>query len=126
MLSKKPAETRPVKAVAGDIEITIDEGKVREGAYLLSQQKKSYNDYVWLLAEADLKIAKAFPEGTSPLAGPTPRTVKISLSKIIDAPPQPDIKQAAEALAKKGPKIQDLHWFIAIRNFIYQEAKKKK
>jgi hypothetical protein len=126
MSIKKTVETRPVKTGGGEVEVSIDEGKVREGAYLLSQQKKSYNDYIWLLAEADLKLVKAFPDGPSPLAGPTPRTVKVSLSKIIDAPLQSEIKQAAEALAKKAPKIQDLHWFIAIRNFIYQEAKKKK
>ncbi len=125
MLSKKPTETRPVKAVAGDIEVTIDEGKIREGAYLLSQQKKSYNDYVWMLAEADLKLAKAFP-GANPITGVLPKTLKVIPSKIVDAPDQSEIKKAAEIQSKKGAKLQDLHWFIAARNFIIQEAKKKK
>ncbi len=126
MLSKKPTETRPVKAGAGDIVVTIDEGKIKEGAFLLSQQKKNYNDYIWMLAEADLKLAKAFPDGKSPLTGTLPKTVRVIPSKIVDAPPQPEIKKSAEILAKSGTKVQDLHWFIATRNFIIQEAKKKK
>jgi hypothetical protein len=131
MSTKKPAQAQPVKPItsekpnASEIVVTLDDGKIREAAFLLSQQKRSYNDYIWMLAEADLKLAKAFPEGASPLAGALPKTARVLPAKIIDSPLQSEIKAAAEILVKKGTKVQDLHWFIAIRNFIYQEAKKK-
>ncbi len=126
MFGKKPTATQPAKTGAGEIAITIDENEVKKGAFLLSKANKQYNDLVWMLAEADLKLAKAFPDGKSPLAGALPKTVRLIPSKIVDAPPQAEIKKSAEALAKKGSKVQELHWFIATRNFILQEAKKKK
>nr|MDO8112884.1 hypothetical protein [Candidatus Sigynarchaeota archaeon] len=122
MSSRKASQPQP----AGEIEVDIDEGKIRTGAYLLSQLKKTYNDYVWMLAEADLKLSKVFPEGTNPLKGPTPKSIRLNPSKIIAEPLQGDIKKLAESIAKQGIKIQDLHWFIAIRNYLIDELKNKK
>lgn len=126
MPENTPKDSPPAKPSAGYVEIPIDEGKIREAAYFLSQEKRSYLDFIWMLAEADLKIARAFADGSNPLAGALPKVVTILPSRIIEAPFQSEIKQVAEKLSMMGTKVQDLHWFIAIRNYILQEAKKQR
>jgi hypothetical protein len=118
MSAKKSPQQQPSGAVA----IELDEARIRTIAYLLFEQKKSYSDYIWLLAEAELKLIKALVEPLK--AGQA--IVRIIPSKIIDAPAQADIKKRAESLAKEGIKIQDIHWFIAIRYFVLEEARKRK
>ena len=118
MSAKKSSQQQP----AGAIVLELDEAKIRTMAYLIFEQKKSYNDYIWMLAEAELKLEKALVE---PLKAGQP-TVRIIPSKIVAKPDTGDIKKHAEALAKEGIKVQDIHWFIAIRNFIIDAAKKQK
>lgn len=108
--------------ISGTITLEIDDARIRTIAYLLFEQKKNYNDYIWLLAEAELKLSKALVEPLK--AGQV--IVRVIPSKIIDSPAQADIKKRAESLAKEGIKVQDIHWFIAVRNFIIEEAKKLK
>ncbi|HME54717.1 MAG TPA: hypothetical protein VKM55_21095 [Candidatus Lokiarchaeia archaeon] len=118
MSAKKSPQQQP----SGAVTIALDEARIRTIAYLLFEQKKSYNDYIWMLAEAELKLSKALVEPLK--AGQA--IVRIIPSKIIVAPAQVDINKRAESLAKEGIKIQDIHWFIAIRNFIIEEAKNQK
>jgi hypothetical protein len=49
--------------------------------------------------------------------------VDIDPDAIVDQPPEEEIRQLAEEIAKQGPSAQDLHWFIAERRFIYDEIK---
>jgi hypothetical protein len=99
--------------------IEMDEARIRTIAYLLFEQKKSYDDYLNILAEADLQLSKALVE---PLKAGMTRA-RIDPSKIIATPSKIDIKKRAESMAKEGIKMQDIHWFIAVRHFILEAAK---
>jgi hypothetical protein len=99
--------------------IEMDEARIRTIAYLLFEQKKSYDDYLNMLAEADMQLSKALIE---PLKAGMTRA-HIDPSKIITTPSKIDIKKRAESMAKEGIKMQDIHWFIAVRHFILEAAK---
>ena len=49
----------------GDIIVVlqIDDEKVREIAFNLSQEPKSWDDWVWLFAEAELRLRPAYQHG---------------------------------------------------------------
>ncbi len=115
----KPAGAQPLV-------IKMDENAIREMAYDFSQQPKSYDDFVWLLAENELRLIKSYTTPSNPLMGNFPETVSIFPNKIIDFPPTDEIKRLAEIIAAQGISLQDLHWFLAERFYIYQSAKPKK
>jgi hypothetical protein len=100
----------------GSIELNLDD--IRKRAYSLSTLKKSYDDYVWMWAEQELKLAKALG---APL-GPNAKKVVVDAGKIVAKPKDNDIKKLAADLAKKKAKVQDIHWFIAERQFIGDKA----
>ena len=118
MSTKKTTQQQTTRTVA----IEIDEARIRTIAYLLFEQKKSYNEYITMLADSEIKLSKALVEPLK--AGLT--VAHIIPSKIIATPDKADIKKRAELLAKEGIKIQDIHWYIAVRNFILEEASKLK
>jgi hypothetical protein len=104
--------------------IKMDENKVREMAYDLSQQPKSYDDFVWLLAEQELKLKNAFNSPINPLTDNFPEMISIDPKKIIDIPNADETKALAELIAKQGPSVEKLHWFLAERVYIVNNAKK--
>lgn len=104
--------------------IPLHEDQIREIAFNISKQKNSWEVFVWLLAESELRIKKCFISPMNPLYGPTPPIVTIDISKIIDQPPRNEIIQLAELIAARSPTLQDLHWHLALRQYIYNQAKK--
>jgi hypothetical protein len=108
----------------GVVSVPLDDGKIRVIAYEYSKQPKSWNDWVWLTAEAELKLSSAYTTGAKAMNVPIPNPPKITVSKINDQPAKEDIKKAAEVLAAAKPKVQDLHWYLAVRNYILLQAKK--
>jgi len=116
MSIKKSSQQPP----SGPVVVELDEARIRTIAYLLFEQKKSYEDYITMLAEVEIKLSKALVESLK--AGQS--IVRIIPSKIINVPDKAEIKKRVEALAKEGIKIQDIHWFIAVRQFILEEARK--
>jgi hypothetical protein len=117
MSIKKAPQQQATEAVV----IEIDEARIRTIAYLLFEQKKTYDDYLNMLAVADLQLSKAL---TEPLKAGIAK-VSIDASKIA-TPSKIDIKKRAESIAKEGIKIQDIHWYIAVRHFILEAAKNLK
>jgi len=104
--------------------VQIDEEKVREMAYEISQQEqKSYDDYVWFFAEAELRIRPALALGKLYKDGDESHVVRINPGKILDQPAEEDIRAAAEEISKQGSSVQDLQWFTAERRFVYDAAR---
>ena len=99
--------------------VKINQDEIKKKAYSLSQANKKYDDYVWLWAELDLKLAKAVKKDAF---APNVKTVEIDASKIVAKPKEADIKKLAAEYAKKKAKIQELHWFIAERQFVLDKA----
>ncbi|HMF30897.1 MAG TPA: hypothetical protein VKK79_05765 [Candidatus Lokiarchaeia archaeon] len=105
------------------VSVQVDEEKIKEMAYELSQEQKSWDDFVWLFAEAELRLKPAYILGKLYKDGDESRTVDIDADAIVDQPSEDDIRQLAEEISKQGPSVQDLHWFIAERKFIYDQVK---
>ncbi len=95
---------------------------VRKKAFELSAEHKSYDDYIWLLAESELKFSKACVE-----SGVKPGdAIKMDAGRIADKVDEKEIRQLAEKYAKAHPKVQDLHWYIAERQCALEGAKRGK
>ena len=97
--------------------------KIRELAYDLSQQLKSYDDIVWLFAEMELKLENAFDSTTNPLEGTFPEAVTIYPKKILLKVDEEKIRPLAATIADRGSSLQDLHWFLAERIFVVENVK---
>jgi predicted lipid-binding transport protein (Tim44 family) len=98
--------------------VKINQDEIKKRAYTLSQANKKYDDYVWLWAEADLKLAKAVKKDAF---APNVKSVEIDATKIVK-PKEADIKKLAAEYAKKKAKVQEIHWFIAERQFVLDKA----
>jgi hypothetical protein len=105
------------------VSVQVDEEKIREMAYEISQEPKSYDDFVWLFAEAELRLRPAYVLGKLYKEGDESRSVEIDPDAIVDQPAEDDIRVLAEEISKQGASVQDLHWFIAERRFVCEQAK---
>ncbi|HMF32128.1 MAG TPA: hypothetical protein VKK79_11970 [Candidatus Lokiarchaeia archaeon] len=105
------------------ISVQIDADKIREMAYEISQEQKSYDEFVWFCAEAELRIRPALAYGKLYKDGEESQVVQIDPDMIVDQPAEEDIRTTAEEIAKQAPSVQDVHWFTAERRFIYDAAK---
>lgn len=112
------------KRKSSSVSIKLDEETIRTMAYELSQQNLSWDDYVWLLAESELRLLPAFENARS-----TPSSlvelggmVQIFPSRVVSQPSEDDIRDLAGKIASFSPRMDELHWFIAERNFILDHA----
>ncbi len=120
--SKAPAAATAPKAASGTVSIAVDNDAIQKLAFEISQLPKSYDDFVWIFAEAELRLRPAYAMGNIfQTGGP----VQIYANKIVDKPKEAEIRSLAEQIAAQGTSVQDLHWFIAQRNYIYNKAKGK-
>jgi hypothetical protein len=111
------------KVASGAVSIAVDDDAIQKLAYEISQLPKSYDDFVWIFAEAELRLRPAYAMGNIfQTGGP----VQIYPGKIVDKPKEDDVRALAGQIASQGTPVQDLHWFIAQRNFIINKAKGKR
>nr|MDO8113038.1 hypothetical protein [Candidatus Sigynarchaeota archaeon] len=112
----------PVPAKETVVAVELNKDLIRKKAYELSSQRRSYNDYIWLWAEAEMRLNKALQTDMKS----NPSAAKIDVTKIVDKPDENDIKKLASDLCAKRLKVQDVHWFIAERQFVFDAAKGRK
>ena len=84
---------------------------------------KSYDELVWLFAEAELRILSALVIGHLRQEGGEVREVEVDPTLLVDQPPEDEIRLLASEIAKMKPSISNLHWFVAERRFIFNQAK---
>ena len=120
---QKPAAGAKPAPVAGKdvLKIDIDRQAIKKKAEEIAAWKNSYDVSIWLFAEAECKLADAY---VTVLDGTTP-TVMISKSKITEKPAREAIESLAKAIYSKRPKVEELNWFLAERDYIYDKAKGK-
>ena len=123
--SSKTSTSSSTKSSADkSVFVSLNEDKIRERAFMLSQQSKNWNDLVWSVAEADLKLSLAIPKDISPLAGKSVKEVKIDVTKLIPKPKQDDVRKMAEMVANHHPSLQELHWNLALRQVLLDSVNK--
>ena len=96
----------------GSIDLNLDE--IRKRAYTLSQAKRSYDEFVWMWAEQEARLGKAL---IVPF-GPNVRKIVVDPEKVTTKPRDSEIRRLAADLAKRKVKVQDIHWFIAERQYV--------
>ncbi len=114
--------------------IQINEDQVRAMAYEISLQPKTWDELIWFFAQSELRLTPAYAiddcksTGTEMCASflYTKKSIKIYPGKVVDRPGENDIRILAEQVARQGPRLQELHWYIAERNYIYDVAKSRK
>ncbi len=102
----------------GEVVIDLDADAIRKRAFELSTQKKSYDDFIWLLAESELRLRDAYVKR----AGMPGKSVVVNRATIVGKPDAASIKRLATEFASKRPKVQDVHWRIAEIQFISDAA----
>ncbi len=120
--TKAAASAPAAKTPSGAVAIAVNEEEIQKIAFEISQEPKSYDDFVWLFAEAELRLRPAYAVGNVFTGGP----VQLFPNKIVDKPKDDDIRKLAEQISSQGTPVQDLHWFIAQRRYIINKAKGKK
>jgi hypothetical protein len=105
------------------VTIQLDEDKVREIAYDLSQKPMSYDEFVWLFAENDLKLHSAVAGDQIFQECGTSKCAEIDPNAIVDQPSEDEIRNLAYDISQKGISPQDLHWLIAERLYLCDTAK---
>jgi hypothetical protein len=118
----KTSPATPVPQKETGIAIELNQGEIAKKAFELNGEHRSYDDYIWMLAESETKLSKAIL--TDMKAHGT--TVKVDASRIVEKPAEKDIRARAADLASKRPKMQDVHWLIAERRHILDSARGQK
>ena len=99
--------------------IVMNKEEIGRRAYNLFLARRSYDEYIWLWAEAELRIAAAIITRLDANA----TEIKIDVTKILDHPDEAKIRALAREYAAKQLKAPEVHWFIAERQHIFAAAK---
>ena len=105
------------------VTVPVDEEKVRQLAYELSQKPMSYNECIWLYAENELQLRPAYSNGVLYSEENPNKIAEIEPDSIVEQPSEEDIRQLAESVHRMGISIHDLHWLIAERKYLYDLMK---
>ncbi len=104
------------------VAIDVNEDEIKKRAETIASWKNTYEVYMWLLAEMELRLAQAFITRLDASG----HHIKIDKSKIIEHPTEDAIRQRAKALSAHLLRLQDVHWFLAERQVIYDKIKGRK
>ncbi|NMC05969.1 MAG: hypothetical protein GYA24_12200 [Candidatus Lokiarchaeota archaeon] len=101
------------------VTVDVTEDEIKKQAEIIASWKNSYETYIWLLAEMELRLAQAFVTKLDASGG---HHIKIDRSKIVERPAEEAIRQRAKALAAHLMHVQDIHWFLAERQVIFNKV----
>ncbi len=103
--------------------VLLDDETIRDLARAVSLEGKSFDELVWLFAEAELRILSALVIGHLRQEGGDIREVEVDPSLLADQPGEDEIRVLAAEIAQMKPTLTNLHWFVAERRFIFNQAK---
>jgi hypothetical protein len=103
---RKSTSVTPPRPDRGEVVIDLEVDAIRKRAFELSTQKKSYD----ALVKRD---------------GMPGKSVVVNRATIVEKPDAASTKRLAAELAAKRPKVQDVHWYIAEKQFITDAARSR-
>lgn len=111
-----------------EVAIEIPPKVIQERAFTLFQANKSREEYMQELArvEAQLRPAVVLP---SPQSSknisllPLQHVVKIRPKFVMKNPPEREVSQILQTISQMPIKNQDMHWFIAEREYLLDSLK---
>ena len=71
-------------------------------AFEISQEPRSWDELVWLFAEAELRLRRALADGMLYSEGVESRRVEVNPDLVVDQPPDEEIRVFAEEIASLG------------------------
>ncbi len=112
-----------IKQIKPDLfSLQLDRAKVEELAYLISQEGKTWDEYIWRLAEFELQLGPACGGKKNVFThSGLPDQVLLHPTKVVKTPMEEDVRALAYEISQRGPSLQDLHWFIAQRQYICKQ-----
>jgi len=116
---KNISRSAPQPAIQAKIVVDLKADEIRKKAFELAMVRRNYDDYIWMWAESELKLRSAY---CTPLVSNLNK-IEIDKANVVDKPSVEDVKKLASELASKRPKVQDVHWFIAERQYIFNAVK---
>jgi hypothetical protein len=117
-----PASSKDTGASKRVVNVPIDREAIKKKAEEIAGWKNPYNTVVWLFAEAETRLADAY---VTVLDG-TNAAVQVDASKVIDAPDRAATESLAKAIYSRRPTLNEVHWFLAERRYIYEKVKSAK
>ncbi len=105
----------------GIIEVALDPEKVGLLANKIAQTITDWDELNWLFAESELRLFPAYASRPkTPIVGSLPPRVQIIPAKVISQPKEDMVRPLAWDISQQHLSTQDLHSFIAQRNYIYE------
>ncbi len=105
----------------GIIEVALDPEKVGPLASKIAQTITDWDELNWLLAESELRLFPAYASRPKiPNLGCLPQRVQLVPAKVISQPKEDMVRPLAWDISQQHYSTQDLHSFIAQRNYIYE------
>ncbi len=123
MSSKTRSVSKPVvpsMRSGAKIEVSLARDVIAKMAYEIASKRLGYDDYVWLWAELDLKVGNAIVN--QPIGSNGGKAI-VDSARIVSNPAASDIKKLASEYAARKTKVETIHWYIAERQFIYDQMK---
>lgn len=120
---RTPVTAGVIKRVKPDLfSLVLDRAKIEELAYFISQEGKTWDEYVWRLAEFEMQLGPACGGKKNVFSyGGLPDQVLLVPPKVVKQPKEEDVRALAYEMSQRGPSLQDLHWYIAQRQYICQQ-----
>lgn len=101
--------------------VLLNSDDIKKKAFEISRSNKSYDEFVWIYAESELRLKNAYISKP----GPNVKEIQIDTAKIVDKPSENEIRELAKSVRSTNPSMQNLHWWIAERQIIYSKVKGK-
>jgi hypothetical protein len=106
------------------IEVELDPEKIGIVANQVSGENREWDEYNWLLAEAELRLFPAYASrGKDLYPGNLPPRVLLYPAKIIPQPSEDSIRALAWGISQRHHSMHDLYTYIAQRYYIYEVVK---
>ena len=102
------------------ITIIINVQKIQEIVYDLSRQSKTDEDWIWLLAEYELRLVLAYVGSNPSLSDTLSEKIISDPNKIVDYPLTEQTKQLAKSYKSQIFSQKTLCWELATRIYIYR------
>lgn len=100
--------------------IPINSEKIKELAFIISQQPMTINETNWFIGENEAIVKNAVISNENLFDGQLPNTIQINPELLSEKPSTEDVRRLAEKSAKKNLSIQESHWELALRKYIVE------
>ena len=105
----------------GIIEVVLDLEHLKPLVQEIAQKTTNWDELNWLLAEAELRLFPAYAfHPTAPIIGSLPLRIQLFPARVVQQPREEQIRSLAWDISQRHLSIQDLHYFIAQRKYIFK------